>query len=89
MARKSRPKIETHFFIKACLILKMFDPFNHLKGNKYLFNEQVRNNCDSTVIASKAKQSNSLNNSRLLRRYASRNDIFVDLRTEPVFQKNI
>ena len=41
---------------------------------------EVRNNYNSPVIASEAKQSHSVNTSRLLRRYTPRNDFLAELR---------
>ena len=42
--------------------------------------KEVRDNYYSPVIASEAKQSHSVNNSRLLRRFAPRNDFLAELR---------
>jgi hypothetical protein len=42
--------------------------------------KEVRNNYNSPVIASEAKQSHSVKTIRLLRRYTPRNDSFADLR---------
>jgi len=61
----------------------MLGPFNQLKECQHLMITEVRNNYNSPVIASEAKQSHPVNISRLLRLRQladPRNDFLADLR---------
>jgi len=58
----------------------MLGPFNQQTRDLLLMISRVRNNYNSLVIASEAKQSHPANINRLLRRSAPRNDFLADLR---------